>query len=211
MENSPHMAEPLPAVRPKGAHRFEVFSPKLARRLTFFRRALVDAWILLEADPFATRFCERPGYVQVDEQRRLADFWVEFVDHQELVILDEFHDAAGDTGVGRTYHGAGLSVRRVVAADLAAARMWIDNWQRMLPSVVANRGLIPASLLVAIERFVRTPQPLLAIERELSTGDPALIRAALFSLLHAGRVRAPELHTQALSLMTSFVAKESDS
>ena len=53
MENSLHIAEPLPAVRPKGAHRFEVFRPKLARRLTFFRRALVDEWIVLDEDEIA--------------------------------------------------------------------------------------------------------------------------------------------------------------
>ncbi|NIE64370.1 hypothetical protein F3J17_10885 [Burkholderia sp. Ax-1719] len=34
-----------------------------------------------------------------------------------------------------------LPVRRVKAADHAAARMWIDNWQRMLPYVVAIRAL----------------------------------------------------------------------
>jgi hypothetical protein len=74
-----------------------------------------------------------------------------------------------------------------------------------------TEGLVPASLLSTIERFVCSPQPLLAVEREFSTGDPALIRTALFSLLHAGRVRAPELHTECLSLLTSFVAKEIES
>ena len=33
----------------------------------------------------------------------------------------------------------------------------------------------------------------------------------MISLLHAGRVLAPELHTQAQSLLTSFVAKEIES
>jgi hypothetical protein len=35
-----------------------------------------------------------------------------------------------------------LSVRSVQAAELAASRVWIDNWQRMLPSMVATRGLV---------------------------------------------------------------------
>lgn len=47
--------------------------------------------------------------------------------------------------------------------------MWIDNWQRMLPYVMANQELIPASLLSTIERFVLSPQPLLAIKREHAT------------------------------------------
>ncbi|MBC8642032.1 hypothetical protein IAG25_35050 [Caballeronia sp. EK] len=155
MENSLHIVEPLPAVRPKGAHRFEVFSPKLARRLTFFRRALVDEWIVLEADPTVICFCERPGYVTLDGHRHLADFWVEFFDHQELVILIEDCDEPENDRPGRRVDEAGLTIRRVAPADLAATRMWIDNWQRMLPYVVANRGLVPASLLSEIERFVR--------------------------------------------------------
>ena len=56
--------------------------------------------------------------------------------------------------------------------------------------------------------FLTRPQKLLAIEREFSTGDPVLVRTAVFGLLHAGRMSAPDLHTQALSLLTSFVATE---
>jgi hypothetical protein len=59
-----------------------------------------------------------------------------------------------------------------------------------------------------IERFVRHPQKLGKIEREFSTGDPVLVRAALFCLLHAGRVNAPELRTHPLSLLTHFEAAE---
>jgi hypothetical protein len=211
MENSLHIAKPLPAARPKGAHRFELFSPKLARRLTFFRQTLVDEWLLLEADPTVTYFCERPGYVQYDGQQRIADFWVEFIDRHELVLLDDLRDEPSDARPAGNFDEAELPVRRVTSADHAAARTWIDNWQRILPYVVANRGIVPVSLSSAVERFVRSPQRLLAIEREFSMGDPALIRAALFSLLHAGRVRAPDLHTEALSLLTSFVAKEIES
>jgi hypothetical protein len=30
--------------------------------------------VLLEADPLVIVFCERPGYVQINGQNRLADF-----------------------------------------------------------------------------------------------------------------------------------------
>ncbi len=63
----------------------------------------------------------------------------------------------------------------------------IDNWRRMLPSIVATRGLVSVSLLDAVERFVASLKPLLAIEREFSKGDPVLVRAAVFSLLPTGR------------------------
>lgn len=81
----------------------------------------------------------------------------------------------------------------------------------MLPYLVANRGLFAPTLPGAIERFLKEPQRLLAIEREFSTGDPVLVRSALFGLLHVGRVNAQELRTQPLSLLTMFVAQESKS
>jgi hypothetical protein len=35
MDDSLHIAEPIALARPRGAHRFEAFSPKLARRVMF--------------------------------------------------------------------------------------------------------------------------------------------------------------------------------
>ncbi|MFM0558156.1 hypothetical protein P0D69_45790 [Paraburkholderia sediminicola] len=208
MENSLHIAEPVALARPRGAHRFEGFSPKLARQLTFYRRDLLEQWILFEADPAAIVFCERPGYVNVSGKQCLADFWVCYVDRQELVILDDaFYDDRA-TRSHRQLDGTALPIRKVSLADLAAARVWIDNWQRMLPCIVANWSLVSSSLPRAIKCFLAQPRKLLEIEREFSSGDPVLVRTAVFGMLHAGRLSAPDLHTQALSLLTSFIAAE---
>ncbi|WP_242681799.1 hypothetical protein [Paraburkholderia hospita] len=88
MEDSLHIAEPIALARPRGAHRFEAFSPKLARRVMYYRRPLLEQWLLLEADPNVITFCERPGYVLTDGYRRLADFWVRYSDRHELVFLN---------------------------------------------------------------------------------------------------------------------------
>jgi hypothetical protein len=74
MENSLHIAEPAPLARPRGAHRLEAFSPKLARRVMFYRCSLLQQWLLLEAAPNVISFCERPGYVLIDGHGRLANF-----------------------------------------------------------------------------------------------------------------------------------------
>jgi hypothetical protein len=207
MENSDGMKQPVAFARPRGAHRLEVFSPKLDRRLTFHRRSALEQWILLEADPAVGAFCERPGFIQYGGQRYLAEFWVRYVDREELVLLG---DSIVDMDARPAIHlaQAELTVRSVLPAELAASRMWIDNWQRMLPYIVANRGLVSDALSHAIERFLRDPQRLLAIEREFSTGDPILVRAAVFGLLYSGRVCAQSLRTDALSLLTEFVAAE---
>jgi hypothetical protein len=133
----------------------------------------------------------------------LADFIVDYVNGRELVILydafdgnESFTDLPGEEGV--------MPVRMVNAAELAASAVWIENWKRILPCITATRNLVTSSLVQAIERFVVRPQRLLDIESEFSTGDPILVRAAVFNALHAGRVRAPDLRVHELSLLTEF-------
>ncbi|MFM0415849.1 hypothetical protein [Paraburkholderia aromaticivorans] len=208
MADTVQACKPIALGRPRGAHRFEGFSPKLARRVMFYRRALLELWLLLEANPKVITFCERPGYVLINEDRHLADFWVRYIDCEEFVVLSELlrvsnvdpSQARPDTGIA--------DVRFVTSAELAAARAWTDNWQRILPYLVANRGFVPATLPPAIMQFVEAPRRLLDIEREFLTSDPVIVRAALFSLLHSGRVSASALQTQPLSLLTSFEALE---
>ncbi|MFJ1260003.1 hypothetical protein [Cupriavidus sp. CuC1] len=130
-----------------------------------------------------------------------------YSDRQELVLLpNPVIDEEAKKGLELSADL--LNVRLVDAAEQAASRIWIDNWQRMLPIIVATRGLVTVSVLDAVERFVTSPKPLLAIEREFSKGDPVLVRAAIFRLLHTGRVQAEELRTDPLSWMTKFSVRE---
>ena len=197
--------QPIALDRPRGAHRLEACSLKADRRLTLYRQSAVEQWIILEVDPAVTAFCERPGFIQSEGKRYLADFWVRYFDRQELVIL---FDSLSESSVkpNAVLDNAGLTVRSVQSSEIAASRAWIANWRRMLPCLVATRGLVPPSLSSAIERFVARPHRLLSIEREFTTGDPVLVRAAVFGLLHAGRVQAPALRVHELSLLTEFVA-----
>jgi hypothetical protein len=60
---------PLTLPRPRGTHCYDVLSPKLGRRLTLHRRSAFEAWLMLEADPAAETFCERPGFMTIDGRR----------------------------------------------------------------------------------------------------------------------------------------------
>jgi len=201
--------QPLALARPRSAHRFEAFSLKLARRVTLYRHVALQQWVLLEANPTVEAFCERPGFVIIDGQQILADFWVRYADRQELVILSE---AAFEfdtvSNAGGTLNTQGLSIRRVESAELLASRVWIDNWRSMLPCLVANRRLLTRALSESIVRLLSQPKRLADIERQLSTNDLVLVRASLFNLLREGRVSAPELYSQPLSLLTTFVSAE---
>ncbi len=129
MDDSRHAMRPVATPRPRGAPRLDAFSLKLDRRLTLFQRGAPELWLLIETDPAVQSFCERPGYVQLNGQRYLADFWIRYADREEVVILS---DSLADVRLHAArpkYELDGVPVRSVTSTDLAAARAWIDNWR----------------------------------------------------------------------------------
>ena len=79
----------------------------------------------------------------------------------------------------------------------------VSNWQRLIPVINATRGLAAKSLVKSVLSLVRKPLALSLIEHELSLGDPAIVRGAIFELLRTGQLVAPSLHTQPLSMHTT--------
>lgn len=198
MKNSARFSAPLPLPRPRGSRVIEAFSPKLGRRLQSFGRQAFDLWICLEADPDVVAFCERPAYVD-SAAKTLLDFWVRYRDRDAFLLL-EGKEAAPEAVVA----DGSVPVRVVPLAELAAARCWIGNWERMLPCMVACRTSVTPALLRTIADCVSEPMQFSRIEHDLGCGDPMLTRAALFSLLHAGRLHAPQLKVEPLSYLTVF-------
>ena len=175
----------------------EVYSPKLGRRLQCFGEHVFGQWVRLEADPTVKAFCELPACVDLAGKHRV-DFWILQEDQEVLLVVDvDEHPSTITLG------DAELPVRSVPLAELAAARTWIANWERMLPAMISCRSQTP-SLLRSVLKFVSGPMLLSRIEQEFATGDPTLVRAAIFALLHAGNLQAPQLHTEQLSLLTCF-------
>ena len=195
--SAPRVFEPLDAPRPKGARLLEAFSPKLGRRVRLFDHAAFEQWIVLEADPGVLCLCERPARLGANRDGRLIDFWVKRHDRAEMLLLDR-----GDRAQLVLEQIDGVPARLVVRAELAAAGIWIANWQRMLPVINATRGLLPKDLAESVANFVREPVALSRVEHALSLGDPSLARGAIFELLRTGRLLAPTLQTQPLSLHT---------
>lgn len=199
MHESARFSAPLSVRRPRGAPLIEGFSPKLCRRARFWSRHAFDQWIRLEADPTTVRFCERPLSLGEGEAARIADFWVADQNGETLLVIG---DECPIPEV--SIRGATLAVRSVPIAELAAAGEWIANWERMLPYIVASQTCLPDALIQAVAAFVTAPMPLAQIERHFVSRDSALVRGAVFSLLHRGRLQAPQLFTHPLSLLTTF-------
>ncbi len=199
MDESARFSVPVSTPRPRGSRLIEAFSPKLGRRLRCFGRHAFDQWIRLESDPSVLAFCERPLALDEGDNKRLIDYWVRTRDQEALLIIGDERPAPNMTS-----GNASLPVRSVPLAELAAARIWIANWERMLPCLVACRSSLSTSLMQAVAEFVSAPMQLSRIEREFASGDPALVRATVFSLLHRGQLQAPRLTTEPLSFLTPF-------
>lgn len=74
----------------------------------------------------------------------------------------------------------GIPVGRKSAAELAARRRWISNWERMLPIINLTCDSVNRQHLSDIKRYVKGPVSLTRIEREFVTSDPTSIRGAPF-------------------------------
>jgi len=190
---SARFVSPLTASRPRGSRLLEAHSPKLGRRVRLFDHLAFAQWIRLEADPATLTFCERPTRVARQPDSCLIDFWVLRPSGQAMLLLESRYDLA-------VQDVDGVAVEVVPLAELAAARMWISNWSRMLPVINATRLLLPKSLSRSILGRVHEPESLARVERDLAVGDPAIVRGAIFELLRTGRLRAPSLHLQPLDL-----------
>ena len=188
---------PLEVTRPRGCRLLEAFSPKLARPIRLFERASFEQWIRLEADPAVLSLCERPTRLGIKRDGRLIDFWVQRRNGEEMLLLGH-----GDAEQVVPDHIDGMALRVVAPAELAAANIWVTNWQRMLPVINATRTLLPKGLAKSVLSFVREPIALARIEHQFSIGDPSLVRGVIFELLRTGGLCAPALHTLPLALHT---------
>jgi hypothetical protein len=198
-EASLRYAHGVSVPRPRGARELIGYSPKLKRRVTLTSRAAFEAWLLLESDPHVVTFCERPILIKTVDGSKLADFWARYQSHEAFLVLSDDPQAEHVVIEDTT-----IALRSIARAELAAARVWVNNWERMLPVINASVGIERPGLEKDILQFLSTPQRLLDIEREYAVGDPSTVRACVFELLRMGQITAPSLRTEALSLLTSF-------
>ena len=199
MDNFSRYRSAMLSKRSRDERLIEAYSPKLGRRLQCFGEHAFKQWLRLESDPVVQTFCERPAMIDFAGKYRVADYWVRQADAEMFLIVGEEH-ASSSVMVGDT----SVVVRAIPLAELAAARMWVSNWELMIVSIVSCQRLITEPLIRSALRCVTEPMQLSRIERELVVGDPTLVRATVYHLLHQGRLTAPQLMLEPLSFLTPF-------
>lgn len=196
---------PATVTRPPHLNRYDLFSPKLARRLTLFSWNSVLLWTMIESHAAIKKFCERPGSIRVDGDWRLADFWVQRDGQSEFLLLE--HSPLKDTAEAtpRLESDLGLRTRTVLDAELGANTVWIKNWQQMLPYLVSNRCFLEPRQLDRILILCQVPQMLVDIERAELPANPIIARTAVFELVRQGTLLAEDLHRDPLSSTSRFI------
>lgn len=183
-----------------------MIAPKLRRSLVLTSWQAVRLWAMLEAHPQVRQYCERPATIELDGRTRVVDFWARRNSGDVWLLLDDEGAAElelDDEAKGAPRLGAD-QVQLISRAALDAEAMWIENWLRILPYLVANGGLVDPMLVDAIVDECGEPMTLVSIEARHISVDPMLVRAALFIAVHAGRVIGLDLREKPLEYGSRF-------
>ncbi|MDE1947291.1 MAG: hypothetical protein KGL43_17495 [Burkholderiales bacterium] len=181
------MIEPiaLPVQRRTWQPLHQVWAPKLGRILMFTRPEQLHLWVMLEAHPAVTRYCERPSSGDSRCPAPAADFWA-LRDGVPvwLRLADEPQDGAAT---------AGPDVQAITAEALQRHRHWITNWLSLLPYLSSVGPSSLRLLQVEVLDFVIRQARLVDIEHHFARTDPILVRTAVIGCLHEGSLVSLDL------------------
>jgi hypothetical protein len=198
--------------RPYKGHRYDPFGPKVERTVTLFGRAQLEAWVALESNPNVIAYCERPLVIPELSPKRLVDFWVGFRDREELWLLQP-----SNRGLARgepaellpafvSWASAnGMNVRFIPDAPDEKMR-FLDNWGRIIRELTTNRRFISKALCAQVHSCLRIPLSLGDVIERFAGEDPVLVRAAVYSLVHAGKVKCLNIDQQPLGVASIMEA-----
>ena len=194
--------------RPAGRRRIEVFSPKIGRRLSLGGYDVYRTWLVIEANPDITTFCERPTYIE-GPRGPVIDFWVQLrgAPSGEFWIVEGLvrSSVKPDTAPPEHHsHLHDLAVRYINRADLISRAVPISNWARIIPYLISHRRYWDALLEQQIMAFLNQDESLDAVLTKFAQDDETKVQAALFQLLADGRVTSPDLVNAPLDGSTRF-------
>jgi hypothetical protein len=198
-----------PLALPAGAsrRRLEVFSPKLARRLSLTSYDAWRCWLVLEANPAVSMFCERPARINGPTSSTL-DFWVATRDQPAgefwLIVDDQHESSSTSSAADLPQHVLGLALRPITTTLLAELAIPLANWAQILPFLVSFRDHRQAVLEQSIVVELASWTTLGAVLKRFAEHDSAAVQASLFWLVAGGRVLSPDLATAPLTRATRF-------
>jgi len=198
--------------RPYGAHRYDVFGPKVDRRLTLFGPRALNAWLQLEFNPDVVAYCERPLYVAAFTPARLVDFWVKTTGGEHLLFCQRASESRSNAkqpdwsaSLRVWARKSGFPVRTAEPGGTAATDVLRRNQAAILQHVAAGHTFVTDTMKRRALGECGTGASLLELEHRLLPLDSALARTVAFTLLHDGCLSCPTLTHEAIGPFTRLV------
>ena len=201
----PRFVRAVNNARPFGTHRYDLFGPKIGRRLTLFGRSALNLWIRLESDPLVVTYCERPVCIPDVKPSRVADFWVRTrIDERLCVVLRTAESTS--TGKGHSLFPAfqswsrasSLQLQMIHQQELDDPQVLRENRIVMLRYLASSHALPLDGLMSGVLAACNNDPTLADLERQFARDDPMLVRSAAFRLVLGGQVRCPALALETL-------------
>ena len=183
-----------------------VWAPKLKRPVLLTSQGQLHLWVMLEANPSVTRYCERPSWPAEFGPRPALDFWV-LRDQPVWLVSDDSASALRDHDPCQQQE---IAVQSVTAKDLDCHRVWIQNWLSLLPYLSATSSLNLDHLGRQVLEFFTRESSFDEAQRHFARDDCVLVRTAVIAQLHAGRLFSRDLLTRPWDLDTRFLRLSSE-
>lgn len=181
--------QPVQSIRPNKSHRFDAYSPKLGRPITLFSYPQLNQWLLLEAFPAVKSFCERPDTLELQGGKQiLIDYWIQRNRSEAFVVI-----LCDDEPAPNLSKRPQTRLTFVRPKTLARWGTLANNWQSLLPYIVAQRNWCCDADMAKVVSLVEMPMTLKEIENQLTHLDSSTVRGYVFSALAKGLLRAPSL------------------
>lgn len=206
MLTAPRFVEPFLSDRPHGAHRFDVYSPKLRRQMTLFGRSALDVWTTLEGSPQVLSYCERPMKIPGASKGRCFDFWVHRADGEELLVL--FRESEREGAAPGSKHEIlakldgttldGAKVRCLNPEHMADHAITLANWGSIIRDLSAFERFVPHALCKDLAATIKQPKSIRQLQEHFAPYDNTTIRIGIYLLLHRGHAVCEQITTHML-------------
>ncbi|NYH14308.1 hypothetical protein [Paraburkholderia bryophila] len=208
----PRFVRAVNNIRPYGAHRYDLFGPKIGRQLTLFGRLALDLWVRLESDPRVVSYCERPVCIPDAKPSRVVEFWVRTHDEERLCVVLRSAESASVERGGSLFpafqswsRSSSLQLQMIHPRELDDPQVLRENRIMMLCYLAGTHALPVKELMSGVLTVCKNGTTLAELEQQFATADPTLVRSAVFRLVLRGEVRCAALAFEPLGPNTKLV------
>lgn len=200
--------------RPFGSHRYDVYGPKIRRRLFLYGELPLNGFIAIESDPEISSYCERPVVITELKPRRVVDFWVQrrqggelwlLLRQSELKWLDRKHPPT------EAFHAwaedQGLEIKLITPESLGVGSVLLGNWGDILRHLSANAKYADPHLVSRVLELCQDEMSIKALQERFPEEEPVILRTAIYTLLHKGMLISRDMIERRLSPQTSVRPK----